>query len=127
LILKSISDVPGASGADPDRPRANQEFIVVTHSLGSYLTFSALDDVDSTEKTAATEQTRSDLNEILKRTSLVVFFANQLRLLELVSLDGPGERNIATHLLDWGKIRCDYMKSLPGASQEMQASSDPLH
>jgi len=99
-------------------PRANLEFIVVTHSLGSYLTFSALDDIDSTEKTAATEQTRSDLNEILKRTSLVVFFANQLRLLELVSLDGPGERNIATHLKDWGKIRCEYMKSLPGAPQD---------
>ena len=116
--LKSISDVPGASGADPDRPRANQEFIVATHILGSYLTFSALDDIDSTEKTAATEQTRSDLNEILKRTSLVVFFANQLRLLELVSLDGPGEKNIATHLQDWGKVRCDYVKSLPGAPQE---------
>jgi hypothetical protein len=70
LILKSLSDVPGASGTDPGRPRANQEFIIVTHSLGSYLTFSALDDIDSTEKTAAREQTRSELNEILKRTSL---------------------------------------------------------
>ena len=118
LMLKSLSDAPGTSGTDPDMPRANQEFIVVTHSLGSYLTFSALDDIDSTGKTAATEQTRSDLNEILKRTSLVVFFANQLRLLELVSLDGPGERNIATHLKDWGKIRCEYMKSLPGAPQD---------
>jgi hypothetical protein len=101
LILKSVSDVPGGSGADPEKPRPNQEFILVTHSLGSYLTFSALDDIDLTEKTAAAEQTKTDLNEILKRTSLVVFFANQLRLLELASLDGPSERNIATHLLDW--------------------------
>jgi hypothetical protein len=48
----------------------------------------------------------------------VVFFANQLRLLELSSLDGPTERNIATHLQDWGKARCDYLKSLPEAPQE---------
>jgi len=118
LILKSVSDVPGGSEADPEKPRANQEFILVTHSLGSYLTFSALDDIDLTEKTAAAEQTKTDLNEILKRTSLVVFFANQLRLLELASLDGPSERNIATHLLDWGKTRCEYLKSLPDAPQE---------
>ena len=118
LILKSVSDVPAGSGADPEKPRPNQEFILVTHSLGSYLTFSALDDIDLTEKTAAAEQTKTDLNEILKRTSLVVFFANQLRLLELASLDGPSERNIATHLLDWGKTRCEYLKSLPDAPQE---------
>jgi hypothetical protein len=118
LILKSVSDVPGGSGTDPEKPRANQEFMLVTHSLGSYLTFSALDDIDSTEKTAAAKQTQSDLSEILKRTSLVVFFANQLRLLELASLDGPSERNFATHLQDWGKTRCDYLKSLPGAPQE---------
>ena len=121
LILKSVSDVPGGSGADPEKPRANQEFILVTHSLGSYLTFSALDDIDLTEKTAAAEQTKTDLNEILKRTSLVVFFANQLRLLELASLDGPSERNIATHLLDWGKTRCEYLKSLPDAPQECKS------
>jgi hypothetical protein len=117
LILKSVSDVPGSSGTDLDKPRANQEFIVVTHSLGSYLSFSALDDIDLTD-TAEAEQTRGDLHEILKRTSLVVFFANQLRLLELAALDGPGERNIATHVLDWGKTRCEYLKSLPDAPPE---------
>ncbi len=46
------------------------------------------------------------------------FFANQLRLLELVGLDGPGDKNIATHLEDWAKARCEYLKSLPGAAQE---------
>jgi hypothetical protein len=121
LILKSVSDLPGGSEIDPEKPRTNQEFILVTHSLGSYLTFSALDDIDLTEKTAATEQMRSDLNEILKRTSLVVFFANQLRLLELASLDGPSERNIATHLQDWGKTRCEYLKSLPEASPDCKS------
>jgi hypothetical protein len=38
-------------------------------------------------------------------------------LLELASLDGPTDRNLATHLESWGKLRCDYLKSKPGASQ----------
>jgi hypothetical protein len=92
--------------------------VIVSHSLGSYLIFSALDMDQLTGQTATTEQTRNDLQEILMRTSLVVFFANQLRLLELVGLDGPSERNIATHLQDWGKVRCEYLKSLPSAPQE---------
>ncbi|HWW23333.1 MAG TPA: hypothetical protein VNY78_05480 [Edaphobacter sp.] len=118
LILKSLADAPGASQANNGQPRANQEFIVVSHSLGSYLIFTALDMDQSTGKPAAAEQSLNDLREILKRTSLVVFFANQLRLLELVGLDGPSERNIATRLGDWGKARCEYLKSLPNASQE---------
>jgi hypothetical protein len=118
LILKSLADAPTTSQADATRARANQEFVIVSHSLGSYLIFSALDMDQLTGKTDTAEQTRNDLQEILKRTSLVVFFANQLRLLELVGLDGPSERNIATHLQDWGKVRCEYLKSLPSAPQE---------
>jgi len=118
LLLKSLADSPGGANTDPNQPRANQEFVIVSHSLGSYLIFSALDVNQSTGQTATEEQLGSDLREILKRTPLVVFFANQLRLLELVSLDGPTERNIATHVEDWGKARCEYLRSLPGASQE---------
>jgi hypothetical protein len=118
LILKSLADAPAASQANATRARANQEFVIVSHSLGSYLIFSALDMNQMTANTATAEQTRNDLQQILKRTSLVVFFANQLRLLELVGLDGPSERNIATHLEDWGKVRCEYLKSLPNAPQE---------
>jgi hypothetical protein len=118
LILKSLADAPAASQANATKARANQEFVIVSHSLGSYLIFSALDMDQMTAKTATAEQTRNDLQQILKRTSLVVFFANQLRLLELVGLDGPSERNIATHLEDWGKVRCEYLKSLPNAPQE---------
>jgi hypothetical protein len=92
--------------------------VIVSHSLGSYLIFSALDMGQTPGKAATAEETRRDLQEILKRTSLVVFFANQLRLLELAALDGPSERNIATDLEDWGKVRCEYLKSLPSAPQE---------
>jgi hypothetical protein len=116
LILKSLADAPTTSQPGAVGVRANQEFVIVSHSLGSYLIFSALD-MDA-GKTATAEQTRSDLQEILKRTPLVVFFANQLRLLELAALDGPSERNIATDLHDWGRVRCEYLKSLPSAPQE---------
>ena len=119
LLLKSLADASSASQADATRARANQEFIIVSHSLGSYLIFSALDmGQQMSANTANAEQTRNDLQEILKRTSLVVFFANQLRLLEFGGLDGPSERNIATHLEDWSKVRCEYLKSVPGALQE---------
>jgi hypothetical protein len=123
LILKSLADAPTTSPTDAIGARANQEFVIVSHSLGSYLIFSALDMDQIAGKTATAEQTRSDLQEILKRTSLVVFFANQLRLLELAALDGPSERNIATHLEDWGKVRCEYLKSLPRAPQECKPPS----
>jgi hypothetical protein len=129
LILKSLADSGGEGRADRDQPRANQEFVVVSHSLGSYLIFSALDANYSKGNTQATERARRDLEEILKRTSLVVFFANQLRLLELESLDGPSERNIATHLEDWAKVRCEYIQSLSPASQckppKLIALNDP--
>lgn len=121
LILKSVADSPEASKADPTRPRANQEFIIVSHSLGSYLIFSALDTDKTAVKTHTEQSSGSNLKAILERTSLVYFFANQLRLLELVSLDGPSERNIATHLEDWAKVRCEYLESLAGAAQGCKA------
>jgi hypothetical protein len=117
LILRSLRD-SGAANANPNQVRADQEFVIVSHSLGSYLIFSALDMNQSTVGAPSNEELRGELGEILKRTSLVVFFANQLRLLELSSLDGPTERNIATHLEDWGKTRCEYLKSLPSAPPE---------
>jgi RecA/RadA recombinase len=61
--------------------------VIVSHSLGSYLIFSALDMNQVADKATTVEQTRSELQEILKRTSLVVFFANQLRAMELAALD----------------------------------------
>src|SRR3954452_17049665 len=111
LILKSPADAPTTSQTDAAGTRANQEFVIVSHSLGSYLIFSALDMNQMTGNTATVEQTGNDLQQMLKRTSMVVFFANQLRLLELVGLDGPSERNIATHLEDWVKIRCEHLMS----------------
>ena len=118
LILKSLADSTGTFQAEPARPKANQEFIIVSHSLGSYLIFSALDIDEATEQTATVQHSRSSFKEVLEHTSAVYFFANQLRLLELAGLDGPSERNIATHLEHWAALRCEYLKSQPGATQE---------
>jgi hypothetical protein len=117
LILKSLVDSTGASKAGPARLRANQEFIIVSHSLGSYLIFSALDIDQEKEKTATVQEFGNSFKEILERTSSVYFFANQLRLLELAGLDG-GEADVATHLKEWATLRCEYLKSLPGATDE---------
>lgn len=118
LILKSQRDSRAAGVSDSIRQPVNQEFIIVAHSLGSYLIFSALDINQTTTKTTTVQQSGNRFEQVLERTSMVFFFANQLRLLELASLDGPTDRNLATHLESWGKLRCDYLESLPGASQE---------
>jgi len=55
---------------------------------------------------------------VLKRTAAVYFFANQLRLLELANLDESGEQNLVRHLEDWGRLRCEYLKSTPGAGEK---------
>jgi len=117
LILKSQEDSRATGVSDPGRHPVDPEFIIVSHSLGSYLIFSALDINQTTTETTAVEQSRNTFQRVLERTSMVFFFANQLRLLELASLDGPSDRNLATHLESWGKLRCDYLKSKPGASQ----------
>ena len=117
LILKSQGDSRAASAAAPDRQPVDQEYIIVSHSLGSYLIFSALDTTQTTLKTTPVPQSENRFDQVLERTSMVFFFANQLRLLELASLDGPTDRNLATHLERWGKLRCDYLASKPDASQ----------
>jgi hypothetical protein len=106
LILKSVAVSPdGIRGGDAT-PRDDQEFMIVSHSLGSYLIFAALDIGPG-----------NAFEEVLKRTSLVYFFANQLRLLELASLDGASGKNLATHLEDWGRLRCEYLTPSAGATQ----------
>jgi len=117
LILKSQGDSRAAGVSDSIPRPVDQEFIIVSHSLGSYLIFSALDINQTTTKTTTVQQSGNRFEQVLERTSMVFFFANQLRLLELASLDGPTDRNLATHLESWGKLRCDYLKSKPGASQ----------
>ena len=128
LILKSVS-TDGSTG-DPPASRTNQEYVIVSHSLGSYLIFAALDINPAMPKTPTVQGAGDAFEQILARTSLVYFFANQLRLLELASLDGRSETNLVRHLETWGRVRCDYLKSVPGsmgtcAPPQIMALNDP--
>jgi len=128
LILKSVAiSSDGIRGKDAN-PRDDQEYVIVSHSLGSYLIFAALDRHPAGEGGVAAEKKGDAFEEILKRTSLVYFFANQLRLLELASLDGTSDKDLVTHLDSWGKLRCDYLKPPAGsacARPKIVALSDP--
>jgi hypothetical protein len=70
----------------------DQEFVGVTHSLGAYLFFNALNpDARTTAQTAEPAAVKADddsaVQYIFQRTSLVYFFANQIELLEITNLE----------------------------------------
>ena len=73
----------------------DQEFIGVTHSLGSYLLFNTLNPEFANvpgESLSAADAARKTAEEnairyIFERTSLVYFFANQLEMLEITNLE----------------------------------------
>ena len=117
LILKSVAISPDGIRGGAATPRDDQEYVIVSHSLGSYLIFAALDIGPATLKTATVQNSGNAFEEVLKRTSLVYFFANQLRLLELASLDGSSDKNLVTHLEDWGRLRCDYLNPSADTTQ----------
>ncbi len=93
----------------------DQEFIAVTHSMGSYFLFNTLNLESSPAPAASTspaaqvglnEESREDraMEYIFSRTSLIYFFANQISLLELTDLEekvGPApaadQANIVEH------------------------------
>jgi hypothetical protein len=132
LILKSVKaanlavmveDLPGSPLGNPLLPAPRQEFVIVTHSLGSYLIFSALNIDPGDGSYASTPEAREAFTQVLRQTSLVYFFANQVPLLELANLteksgdkDGnvPAGDEFAAHLEAWGKLRCDYLKQTEG-------------
>ncbi|UWZ82343.1 hypothetical protein [Occallatibacter riparius] len=117
LILKSLSDAHPENRSESAPVAENDEFTIVSHSLGSYLIFAALDTSEDTTGDQAIGHGER-FHEVLERTSRVYFFANQLRLLELASLDGRTDRNLVTHLEVWAKLRCDHLKTQPNAPQE---------
>jgi hypothetical protein len=111
LMAKSAAFDPNAAAADPggnggmekydwksqlnSDNELDQEFIGVTHSLGSYLLFNALNPefasvagqdlspADAARKTAE----ENAMRYIFERTSQVYFFANQLEMLEITNLE----------------------------------------
>jgi hypothetical protein len=130
LILKSVAISSDGSGRGSAVPGIEQEYVVVSHSLGSYLIFSALDINPATPKTPTVQRAGDAYEQVLGRTFLVYFFANQLRLLELAHLDGNSNQDMASHLEEWGRLRCKYLKSRQGSNQtcerpQIVALNDP--
>lgn len=108
LILKSVLEpVPNKPG-EMEGPRPDQEFVIVTQSLGSYLIFSALD----YSPAAADSPNGKVFLQVLRQTSLVYFFANQIPLLELANLDESPNGAFVSDLESWGRLHCGYEKSL---------------
>jgi hypothetical protein len=77
----------------------DQEFIGVTHSLGSYLLFNTLNpefsstsDEDLSPSDAARKTAEENaIRYIFERSSLMYFFANQLEMLEITNLESAPE------------------------------------
>jgi hypothetical protein len=74
----------------------DQEFVGVTHSLGSYLLFNALNpdansQQQSAQQTAMAADEDSAVQYIFRRTSLVYFFANQIQMLEITNLENTSQ------------------------------------
>jgi hypothetical protein len=95
-----------------------QEFVVVSHSLGSYLMFSALD-LQSDPQAVTQPDWQTRFERVLSQTSHAYFMANQVRLLELASLDAT--ENLRVHLDNWGNLRTRAQEPAP----QIVAWSDP--
>jgi len=96
----------------------NQEYVVVSHSLGSYLIFSALD-LESGPQPVTSFNWQDRFERVLSRTSHAYFMANQVRLLELAELDNA--KNLITHLEHWSRLRAQAHQDPP----RIVAWSDP--
>ncbi len=115
-------------------PQGNdREFVVVTHSLGSYLVFSTLNGdkregvppgVPSelgTEQASAKED--AAVEYILRRTSLVYFFANQIPLLELANVqESKATEVLSKRVQKWSDLRQSFREEHAG---ELESSLKP--
>ncbi len=98
----------------------NQEFVIVSHSLGSYLMLSALD-LKSDSQLANTSDTQDKFEKVLSRTSRAYFMSNQIRVLELADLDDSSNGTMVAHLQNWSESRARAQQRPP----EIVAWSDP--
>jgi hypothetical protein len=131
LVLKSVNVADDGGREGTVGPLPNQEFVIVTHSLGSYLVFSTLDLPPSLSESSAPQDWKLRFEKVLAQTSSVYFLANQLRLLELANLDVSPAQNMLKNLESWGRLRRQYQSALAAPSPndllppQIVAWSDP--
>ncbi|HEY4010051.1 MAG TPA: hypothetical protein VGM11_07850 [Acidobacteriaceae bacterium] len=107
-LIQLAVPLPPDPTLDPSQP---QEFVIVTHSLGSYLIFAALDTSPLTSSQTSSPAAPYDFSYVLKHTSRVYFLANQLRLLEMANLDLATSSNLSQHLTAWVNARKEMFGS----------------
>jgi hypothetical protein len=148
LLIDAISDLLvkcasfNADGTHTDNwnkdSGKDQQFVLITHSLGSYLALSTL---GRDFPTPPGTKPATPIPYIYAHTSLMYFFANQIALLELGNIDGPPDDGSSApinpqlvkqnkYLTAWAQLRKDYITlgaSNPGCQQKPQliAWSDP--
>lgn len=115
-LVEGIRELVLASVTGAER----QEFVVVSHSLGSYLMFAALD-VQSDPQQGAIPQRENRFDKVLSQTSHAYFMANQVRLLELADLDNTKNGSPVAHLEHWSRLRAQAHLDPP----RIVAWSDP--
>jgi hypothetical protein len=116
LVLNSVNVAADGGRTGVIGPLPSQEFVVVTHSLGSYLIFSALDLPPSDPEPPPAQDWKLRFEKVLAQTSSVYFLANQLRLLELANLDVSPAENMLNNLESWGRLRRQYQSGLAAPS-----------
>jgi hypothetical protein len=115
-IVEGIREVVLASVT----PAENQEFVIVSHSLGSYLIFSALDPQAGPQRVTPSDW-EGKFEKVLSQTSHAYFLANQVRLLELADLDTAKNGSLIKHLEHWSRFRAQAHQNPP----RIVAWSDP--
>ena len=124
-IIEGIRElVENVLDSYPPAENQAQEFIIVAHSLGSYLIFSALDVRDSPQA-SITENRRNKFEIFLSQTSQAYFMANQIRLLELANLDDSQGGKLPLHLEH--PAEGEQLNSQPPAETHLTAQTAPSH
>jgi len=111
LVLKSVNVDSNGNRAGSTGPYPNQEFIIISHSLGSYLILSALDYKLPDPDSASNQPWKLSFEKVMNQTSRVYFFANQIRLLDLANLEPSAGENMIDHLKAWRQYRCQFLLS----------------
>jgi hypothetical protein len=118
VVLESLKE---AEDSQQKHPEQTPEFVVVSHSLGSYLMFSGLDLRDDDPNAKNHPEWITDFEKLLGMTSRAYFMANQVRLLELANLDDTKNGDLIKHLRTWADARQAAHQPTP----QIIAWSDP--
>jgi len=123
LIFKSVRFQPNGQPSDIWEQAGAEapEYVIISHSLGSYLVLSLLDIVEVQTK-APLQPRPHAARHVFERTSLIYFLANQVPLLELAGLSGGREafHDYQSWIIHWRDLRLS-----PKIEPQIIAWSDP--